>query len=71
MSQGTDQSLALFQTRENKIQYRFEITVNDVFTLQHLQTLQKREGKFANQIQTKTLIVVLFDQFVHVHSVCN
>lgn len=48
--------------------YRFEIAVDDLFSVQHLQALEQRVGEASDQGQTEALEVVLLDQFIQVNS---
>ena len=49
--------------------YRFEVTVNDLLLMQHLQALEQGVGETTNQGQTEALEVVLLNQFIKVDSI--
>ena len=50
------------------ITYRFEITVNDPFAMEDLQTLEQGIAKPSYQRDAESLEVVLLDQLIQVHS---
>lgn len=49
--------------------YRFEVTVNDLLLMQHLQALEQGVGETTNQGQTEALEIVLLDQLIKVDSI--
>jgi hypothetical protein len=49
--------------------YRFEVTVNDLLLIQHLQALEQGAGETTDQGQTEALEVVLLDQLIQVDSI--
>ena len=49
--------------------YWFEVTVDDSFSVQELETLEESIGKTPNQCYTESLEVVLLYQFIEVHPV--
>ena len=48
-------------------QYRFEVTVDYLFPVQHLQAPEKSVGEAADESETEALEVVFFDELVQVH----
>lgn len=47
--------------------YRFEVTMDNLLPVQHLQAPQKSMGEPTNESETKALEVVFFDELVQVH----
>lgn len=48
-------------------QYRFEVTVDNLLPVQHLQTPEESMGEPTDESETEALKVVFFDEFVQVH----
>ena len=48
--------------------YRFEVAVDDLFPVQHLQAFEQGVGEASDQGQTEALEVVLLDQLIQVCS---
>lgn len=49
--------------------YWFQVTVDDLLPVQHLQAPEKCVGKPTNQSETEALKVILFDELVQVNPV--
>lgn len=49
--------------------YRFEVAVDDLLPVQHLQAAQQGVGEPPDQRQAEALEVVFFDQLIKVHPV--
>lgn len=47
--------------------YRFEITVNNLLSAQHLQALEKSMGEATDESEAEALEVVFFDELIQVH----
>jgi hypothetical protein len=72
-----DNDLFIFnQRRPNKISakkcgpraHRFEVAVDDVFTVQQAQTLDQRLGESLDQIEAEALVVIFLNQLVQVET---
>lgn len=50
-----------------KVLYRFEVAVDDLLSVQHLQTSEKSVREATDESQTEALEVVFFDELVQVH----
>lgn len=46
--------------------HRFEVAVDDLLPVEHLQALEQRVREASDQSQTEALEVVLLDQFIQV-----
>lgn len=55
-------------TADNEAVYRFEVTVDDLLPVQHLQAPQERVGEATDESEAEALEVVFFDELVQVHS---
>lgn len=53
---------------EEESAHRFEVTVDDLLPVEHLQALEQRVCEASDQPQTESLEVVLLDQFIQVCS---
>lgn len=49
--------------------HRFEVAVDDVFTVQQAQTLDQRLGESLDQIEAEALVVIFLNQLVQVETV--
>lgn len=47
--------------------YRFEVTVDDLLPVQHLQAPQESVGEATDESEAEALEVVFFDELVQVH----
>ena len=50
-------------------QYRFEVTVDDLLPVQHLQAPEQSVGEAADEGEAEALEVVFFDELIQVHPV--
>jgi hypothetical protein len=57
------------KVRRLKITHRFEVAVDDVFTVQQAQTLDQRLGESLDQIEAEALVVIFLNQLVQVETV--
>lgn len=48
-------------------QYRLEVAVYDLLSVEHLQAPEQSVGEAADESHTEALEVVLFDQLIQVH----
>lgn len=55
------------QRKWSKVLYRFEVAVDDLLSVQHLQTSEKSVREATDESQTEALEVVFFDELVQVH----